>query len=160
MTRSSAGSTAHRLFSTTAAVAFVALLAGQAAAAEELNALVWCDHTDPALIEPFEKANDVKVNLKEYEGTGAGISILEQSRPGDWDVMVIDAVDVHRVIDMGLLGEMPADALPSADLFPRLVIARRLGLKRLSQKLTVFEASANRSATFGSRRDNGAVRER
>ncbi len=120
MTRSSAGSTAHRLFSTTAAVAFVALLAGQAAAAEELNALVWCDHTDPALIEPFEKANDVKVNLKEYEGTGAGISILEQSRPGDWDVMVIDAVDVHRVIDMGLLGEMPADALPSADLFPEL----------------------------------------
>lgn len=120
MTRFSAGSTARRLFSTTATLSFVALFAGQAAATEELNALVWCDHTDPALIEPFEKANDVKVNLKEYEGTGAGISILEQSRPGDWDVMVIDAVDVHRVIDMGLLGEIPADALPSGDLFPEL----------------------------------------
>ena len=40
-------------------------------AQDELNALVWCDHTDPALVEPFEKANNVKVNLKEYEGTGA-----------------------------------------------------------------------------------------
>ena len=28
-------------------------------AAETLNALVWCDHTDPALIEPFEKAHDL-----------------------------------------------------------------------------------------------------
>lgn len=120
MTRSIAGASARRLFSTAATLASAAFLAGQASAAEELNALVWCDHTDPALIEPFEKANDVKVNLKEYEGTGAGISILEQSRPGDWDVMVIDAVDVHRVIDMGRLGEMPADALPTADLFPEL----------------------------------------
>ncbi|MCD2183820.1 polyamine ABC transporter substrate-binding protein [Rhizobium sp. GN54] len=120
MTRSIAAAAARRFFRTTTALASIAFLAGPAVAAEEFNALVWCDHTDPALIEPFEKANDVKVNLKEYEGTGAGISILEQSRPGDWDVMVIDAVDVHRVIEMGLLGEMPADALPSADLFPEL----------------------------------------
>ncbi len=51
-------------------------------ATEELNALVWCDHTDPALVEPFEKANDVKVNLKDYEGTGAALSILDQSPSG------------------------------------------------------------------------------
>lgn len=49
-------------------------------AAEELNALVWCDHTDPALIEPFEEANDVKVNLKDYEGTGTALSLIEQSQ--------------------------------------------------------------------------------
>ncbi|MDI7862679.1 spermidine/putrescine ABC transporter substrate-binding protein [Rhizobiaceae bacterium n13] len=120
MTKTIAGASARRLYTSVAAFALTTFAASQASAAEELNALVWCDHTDPALIEPFEQANDVKVNLKEYEGTGAGLSILEQSRPGDWDVMVIDAVDVHRVIDMGLLGEMPADALPSADIFPEL----------------------------------------
>ena len=43
-----------------------------AAAAAELNALVWCDHSDPNLLKPFEEANGVKVNLKEFEGTGAG----------------------------------------------------------------------------------------
>ncbi|MFN0113231.1 MAG: extracellular solute-binding protein [Paracoccaceae bacterium] len=98
-------------------------LAAAARAGEELNALVWCDHTDPALVEPFEKAHDVKVNLKEYEGTAAGLAILDQSQPGDWDVLVIDAVDVGRAVDQGLMAELPADQLPTADFFPELVMA-------------------------------------
>ncbi|MDQ0471213.1 polyamine ABC transporter substrate-binding protein [Labrys wisconsinensis] len=111
----------RRFLATAAALALAAAVTAAATpslAQEELNALVWCDHTDPALIEPFEKANNVKVNLKEYEGTGAALSILEQSRPGDWDVMVVDGIDVHRVVDQGLLAEIPADALPTADIFP------------------------------------------
>ncbi|MES2664640.1 MAG: extracellular solute-binding protein [Pseudomonadota bacterium] len=95
----------------------------QTAAAQEINALVWCDHADPALIAPFEAASGIKVNLKEYEGTAAGLAILEQSQPGDWDVMVIDGVDVGRAVDAGLLAELPADALPTADFFPDLVMA-------------------------------------
>ena len=63
---------------------------GALAQTQELNALVWCDHTDAALIKPFEEKFDVKVNLKEYEGTGAGLALIEQSQPGDWDVLVID----------------------------------------------------------------------
>nr|WP_236042574.1 spermidine/putrescine ABC transporter substrate-binding protein [Roseibium aggregatum] len=94
----------------------------QALATEELNALVWCDHTDPALIEPFEKKFDVKVNLKEYEGTGAALAIVEQSQPGDWDVFVIDGVDVPRAIEADLLAPLPADELPTDDLFPALVM--------------------------------------
>ena len=38
---------------------------GAWAQTQELNALVWCDHTDDALIKPFEEKFDVKVNLKE-----------------------------------------------------------------------------------------------
>ncbi len=102
------------------ATAAVCALSASVSAQEELNALVWCDHTDPALIEPFEKANNVKVNLKEYEGTGAGLSIVEQSRPGDWDVFVIDGVDVPRAVEMDLLAEIPADKLPTADIFPEV----------------------------------------
>lgn len=89
-------------------------------AAEELNALVWCDHTDPALIEPFEQQYGVKVNLKEYEGTGAALAIVEQSQPGDWDVFVIDGVDVPRVVEAGLLAELPKDQLPLADTFAQV----------------------------------------
>lgn len=91
--------------------------------AQELNALVWCDHTDPALIAPFEEKFGVKVNLKEYEGTAAGLAILEQSQPGDWDVLVIDAVDVPRAVEGGHLAELPADRLATADFFPELVMA-------------------------------------
>lgn len=68
-----------------------------AEARDELNILVWCDATDPELIKPFEEAHDVTVNIKVFEGTGAGLSILDQSQPGDWDVMEIDSIDVPRV---------------------------------------------------------------
>lgn len=93
------------------------------AAAQELNALVWCDHADPELLAPFEAAHGVRVNVKEYEGTAAGLAILDQSRPGDWDVMVIDAVDVGRAVDRDLLAPLPADQLPTGDFFPDLVMA-------------------------------------
>lgn len=91
--------------------------------AQELNALVWCDHTDPELVAPFEEKFGVKVNLKEYEGTAAGLAILDQSQPGEWDVMVIDAVDVGRAVEAGKLAEIPADGLPTGDFFPELVMA-------------------------------------
>ena len=100
-----------------AAIALPALLAGPAQGAEELNALVWCDHTDTALIQPFEDKYGVKVNLKEYEGTGTALAIIEQSRPGDWDVFVVDGVDVPRVVEAGLLAELPVDQLPLDDVF-------------------------------------------
>ncbi|MDU8945968.1 ABC transporter substrate-binding protein [Ovoidimarina sediminis] len=107
------------LFTTTA----LGSLASAALAEGELNALVWCDHTDPALIEPFEAAHDVKVNLREYEGTGAALALLEQSRPGDWDVLVIDGIDVFRAVEAGILAPLPDDELPTADFFPEVVMA-------------------------------------
>jgi spermidine/putrescine transport system substrate-binding protein len=97
----------------------LALLAGPAAA-QELNALIWCDHADPALLQPFEEANGVKVNVKEFEGTGAGLALVEQSQPGDWDIMVIDSIDVPRGVEKGLFEPLAEDQLPFADLFPEV----------------------------------------
>ncbi|HEY7750286.1 MAG TPA: spermidine/putrescine ABC transporter substrate-binding protein [Aestuariivirgaceae bacterium] len=90
--------------------------------AQELNALVWCDHSDPAVLKPFEDANAVKVNVKEFEGTGAGLAIVEQSNPGDWDVMVIDSIDVRRGVEKGLFEPLPEDQLPLADVFPEVTM--------------------------------------
>ncbi len=100
------------------ALGMFAIMSPAANAVEELNALVWCDHTDPALIEPFEQKFGVKVNLKEYEGTGTALAIVEQSQPGDWDVFVIDGVDVPRVVEAGMLAELRVDELPLDDIFP------------------------------------------
>ena len=105
------------------AITMASAAPSSALAQDELNALVWCDHTDSALIEPFEKAHNVKVNLKEYEGTGAALSIIDQSRPGDWDVLVIDGVDVPRAVEAGILSDIPASQLPTADFFPEVVMA-------------------------------------
>lgn len=97
-----------------------AYLPRPARAAQELNALIWCDHADPELLGPFEKAFDVKINVKEYDGTGSALAILEQSRPADWDIFVVDSVDVPRVAGQGLLAELEDDAFPWDDIFPQL----------------------------------------
>jgi spermidine/putrescine transport system substrate-binding protein len=103
-----------------AALAAATLLGANTATAADLNALIWCDHADAKLLEPFEKANGIKVNVKEFEGTGAGLAIVEQSQPGDWDVMVIDSIDVPRGVEKGLFEALPEDQLPIADLFPEV----------------------------------------
>ncbi len=124
-TRNQSRLSRRRVLLTMAAIGALAAFGKPPAAnaADTLNALVWCDHTDPALIKPFEDANNVKVNLKDYEGTGTALSIIEQSQPGDWDVFVVDGVDVPRVVDAGLLAPLPADKMPTSDLFPELVMA-------------------------------------
>ncbi len=105
------------------------LLASTAAhATDELNALVWCDHTDPALLKPFEKAHNVKVNVKEYEGTAAGFTLLQQSRPGDWDVMVIDAVDVKQAVKRDFLAPLPDGTAPTQDYFPQVVLKNNVSV--------------------------------
>ena len=98
------------------------LTAAAAYAEGELNALVWCDHTDPTLIEPFETEHNVKVNLREYEGTGAALALLDQSRPGDWDVLVIDGIDVFRAVEANMLAPLDTTQLPMGDIFPEVVM--------------------------------------
>lgn len=99
-----------------AGVAIATLAATQSVRAEEINALVWCDHTDPAFLEPFTAATGITVNVKEYEGTGTALSLVEQSQPGDWDVFVVDSTDVKRVAARGLLAELDPADFPLADV--------------------------------------------
>ena len=65
-----------RAFLKMSAAAAAGLWLGGQAMAADLNALVWCDHSDPNLLKPFEDANGIKVNVKEFEGTGAGFAIV------------------------------------------------------------------------------------
>lgn len=92
-------------------------------AKKEINALVWCDHTDDAFLNGFTQKTGVKVNTKVADSTGAALAILEQSRASDWDVMVVDSTDVRRVVGRGLLEvldpkEYPLDAIPEKIQLP------------------------------------------
>ena len=110
--------------------------ASAALAEGELNALVWCDHTDPALIEPFEAEHNVTVNLREYEGTGAALALLEQSRPGDWDVLVIDGIDVFRAVEANMLAPLDTSELPMGDFFPEVVMAENNAVDGVTYAVT------------------------
>lgn len=130
----------------------LAALSAAAAGAQELNALVWCDHTDPALIEPFEREHGVKVNLKVFEGTGAGLSLLDQSQPGEWDVMVIDSIDVQRIAKERFLplpeAELPLDrqfeAVRMDDILvidgERYAVTEKFGFNAISFDKSAFSA--------------------
>lgn len=103
--------------------ALSALPARYSHAADDLNVLVWCDHADELLLKPFEEAHGVKVNVKTYEGTGTALSILEQSSPGDWDVLVVDAPDTRVFADQGMLEPLDDSSFPLGDLFEPLTSA-------------------------------------
>ena len=100
------------------AIALGALMFGasQANAAGTLNVLTWCDHEDPALLHPFEAANGVKVNFKDIDSTAAALAVLKQSKPGDWDVLVIDQTDTGRLSKLGILEPLAAKDYPFASI--------------------------------------------
>lgn len=89
---------------------------GAAQAADTLNVLTWCDHEDPALLEPFEQANNLKINFKDIDSTAAILAVLGQSKPGDWDVLVLDQTDTGRLAGMKLLAPLDAKDYPFADI--------------------------------------------
>jgi spermidine/putrescine transport system substrate-binding protein len=102
------------------ALASLSFMPKGAKAADELNLLVWCDHTGAALLDPFAEKHGVKINTKEYDLPGVAYSILEQSQPGDWDVFVADTGDIMSAVAKGYLGELPDAEMPWADIFPEL----------------------------------------
>ncbi|HEY4162263.1 MAG TPA: spermidine/putrescine ABC transporter substrate-binding protein [Dongiaceae bacterium] len=97
------------------AVSLIALSQG-AWAADTLNVLTWCDHEDPTLLQPFEQANNVKINFKDIDSTAAALAVLGQSKPGDWDVLVADETDTGRLAQMNLLAPLDAKDFPFADI--------------------------------------------
>lgn len=98
-----------------AGAALLALIPA-AQAADTLNVLTWCDHEDPALLEPFEQANGVKINFKDIDSTAAILAVLGQSKPGDWDVLVLDQTDTGRLVGMKLLEPLDAKDFPFGDI--------------------------------------------
>jgi spermidine/putrescine transport system substrate-binding protein len=91
-----------------------------AAADGTLNVLTWCDHEDPALLEPFEQANNVKINFKDIDSTAAVLAVLGQSKPGDWDVLVVDQTDTGRLVAQKILSPLDAKDYPFADIPPEI----------------------------------------
>jgi hypothetical protein len=49
-------------------------------------------------------------DVKEFEGTCAGLAIVEQSRRGDWEVMVIDSTGVSITGPGGTISGVPTDS--------------------------------------------------
>lgn len=90
-----------------------------AAAAEEekiLNVLAFSGYEEPGMLESFEKATGIKVNLKIHDGTDDEMIALIQTSPaGTWDIMTPTSAYVPNLAkEKQVMALNPAD-LPVAD---------------------------------------------
>jgi len=71
----------------------------------ELNLLVWVGYEERAMIEPFEKKFNVKVNHKTFVGGDQMFALFTQSK-GTYDVVVVDPEYIEKLYAAGRLAEL------------------------------------------------------
>lgn len=83
-----------------------------------LNYLSWPGNADPYLIEAFEKANGVKVRIKEYVGGDQMLAVINQSPPGSFDVVLADAEYMHLLHKADFIEALDPADYPLKDFWP------------------------------------------
>jgi spermidine/putrescine transport system substrate-binding protein len=93
-------------------VAIVVFIVGhikEPQAKKELNLLCWVGYEERAMLEPFEKKFNVKVNYKTFVGGDQMFALFTQSK-GTYDVVVADPEYIEKLHAIGRLAELsPAD---------------------------------------------------
>jgi spermidine/putrescine transport system substrate-binding protein len=85
-----------------------------------VSLLSWPGHGAQDVIGDFEKANNVKVQAKEYTSGEEMVALLQSSPPGTFDVILSDAEYTSQLQKAGLIDELnPAD-YPLNDYWPEL----------------------------------------
>jgi spermidine/putrescine transport system substrate-binding protein len=114
-------SAAEASYDAASATALAASSRWSAASAREtqvLNYLSWPGNADPYLIEPFEKANNVKIRIKEYVGGDQMLAVINQSPPGSFDVVLADAEYMHLLHKADFLEALDPADYPIKDFWP------------------------------------------
>jgi spermidine/putrescine transport system substrate-binding protein len=70
-----------------------------------LNWLTWAGHSDPYVIEPFEKATGIKIRAKEYAAGDLGLVELTQN-PGLYDIVSVSGEFIPEFVASGTLQEV------------------------------------------------------
>jgi spermidine/putrescine transport system substrate-binding protein len=73
----------------------------------ELNLLCWTGYEEPAMIEPFEKKFNVKVNYKTFAGADQMFALVTQSK-ATYDVAVVDPEYIQKLHAAGRLTPLNA----------------------------------------------------
>ena len=82
-----------------------------ARAAGEVNVLAFGGYEEPGMLEPFEEATGIKVNLKIHDGSDEEmVALIASSPPGTFDIITPTSAYIPRAVTDGLLMELsPAD---------------------------------------------------
>ncbi|QBG48992.1 spermidine/putrescine ABC transporter substrate-binding protein [Verrucomicrobia bacterium S94] len=95
------------------ALALGALLAGSAAAREELNIYIWSEYTEPELTKAFEEKYDCKVIETNYENCEEMVAKLQAGGLSQYDMVFPSDYILPSMIQLGLLEELDHSRIPN-----------------------------------------------
>ncbi|HEX5500344.1 MAG TPA: extracellular solute-binding protein, partial [Thermomicrobiales bacterium] len=85
-----------------------------------LNILVQAGYNEPPIVQPFEEMYGVKVNSKVFPSSDEMFSMLQASKPGDWDVTVPDTPWIAKLQAADMIDPLdPADFPMIQDQYDR-----------------------------------------
>lgn len=80
---------------------------------EELNLYTWADYVPADVISEFEKETGIKVNYTNFETNEEMLAKLENSKGGDYDLIIASDYIVKIAADEGLLKELDKTKIPN-----------------------------------------------
>ena len=87
-------------------------------AAGEVNVLAFGGYEEPGMLEPFEEATGIKVNLKIHDGSDEEmVALVDSSEAGTFDIITPTSAYVPRAAKDGLLAELTPGDFPLEDYF-------------------------------------------
>ena len=137
----------------------LALSAGAAHAAGELNIYNWGDYTSPELIEKFEKEFDVEVTITDYDSNDTALAKVRAGGSG-FDIVVPSANYVQIWVSEGLILEARPDEMENfKNVDPRWVdvawdpgrhytVPWQWGLTGIGADTSLYKGDLNTSAIF------------
>ena len=154
--------TRRTLLRTTSLVAGTAIAAPmiwqkRAWAAGEVNVLAFGGYEEPGMLEPFEEATGIKVNLKIHDGSDEEmVALVGSSEAGTFDIITPTSAYVPRAAKDGLLAELTPRRFPALGLFradhkPAALLCRRQDV-RPRQSIRQARHHLQQGKIFGRRR--------
>lgn len=82
-----------------------------------LNLLVMAGYEEDAIIKPFEEKYGVTVNAKLYSNSDQMFALLQNSEPGEWDIVTPDTPYIAKMVEAGLIDQLDYADYPEISNF-------------------------------------------
>lgn len=104
---------------TTTALALPTIVPSQAWSQQnQINVLAFTGYQEPGMLQPFEQATGIRVNLRIHSGSNEEIiAIIRAARPGEWDVVTPTSAFIPSLAREGLARELNPGDYPLEDYF-------------------------------------------
>lgn len=80
---------------------------------EELNIYTWEDYIPDNVVAEFEEATGIKINYTNFETNEQMLSVLENAKGGDYDLILASDYIIDIAIGEGLVGKLDKEKIPN-----------------------------------------------